>query len=119
MGQLTNEISKQDEHITLFVSGGPKNYAYKMASGREKCKVRGFSLDNKTNSELINLSAIKDVVVEENRNTIQTTNPRKICRLASKRKLYNRPEQKEYKMVYTKRRLLNDFSTLPFGYCSE
>lgn len=119
LGQLTNEISKQDEHITLFVSGGLKNYAYKMASGREKCKVRAFSLDNKTNSELINLSAIKDVVVEENRNTIQTTNPRKICRLASKRKLYNRPEQKEYKMVYTKRRLLNDFSTLPFGYCSE
>ncbi|XP_063446821.1 uncharacterized protein LOC134726353 [Mytilus trossulus] len=119
LGELTNEISTEDGYITHFVSGGPKNYAYRMVSGKKKCKVRGFSLQTKANEELINFSAIRDIVVDKNRNSILTTNPRKISRLGCKRKLYNRPEQKEYKMVYTKRRLLNDFSTLPFGYCSE
>jgi len=115
---LTNEILPEDKHITHFVSGGPKNYAYRMTSGKEKCKVRGFSLDNKSNSDLINVSSICDVVVNKNIKTIKTTNPRKISRLSCKRKLYNRIEEKEYKMVYTKRRLLNDLTTLPFGYCS-
>lgn len=119
LGQLTNEILPEDGHITHFVSGGPKNYAYKMASGNEKCKVRGFSLDNKSNSDLINFSSICDVVVNKNIKSIKTVNPRKISRLSSKRKLYNRVEEKEYKMVYTKRRLLNDLTTLPFGYCNE
>lgn len=121
LGQLTNEVSPEDGHITHFVSGGPKNYAYKMASGRETCKVRGFSLNNKTNSDLINFSSICDVVVNKNIEYIKTRNPRKISRLALKRKLYNRVEEKDYRMVYTmytKRRLLNDLTTLPFGYCS-
>ncbi|VDI57140.1 Hypothetical predicted protein [Mytilus galloprovincialis] len=117
LGQLTNEISPEDKHITHFVAGGPKNYAYRLASGNEKCKVRGFSLDNKMNSDLINFSSICDVVVNKTIKTIKTTNPRKISRLACKRKLYNRIEEKEYRMVYTKRRLLNDLTTLPFGYC--
>ncbi|VDH89537.1 Hypothetical predicted protein [Mytilus galloprovincialis] len=118
LGQLTNEVSPEDGHITHFVSGGPKNYAYKMASGRETCKVRGFSLNNKTNSDLINFSSICDVVVNKNIEYIKTRNPRKISRLNLKRKLYNRVEEKDYRMVYTKRRLLNDLTTLPFGYCS-
>lgn len=87
LGQLTNEISSSDSHITHFVSGGPKNYAYKMLSGKEVCKVRGFSLKSKMNEDIINFSAIRNVVVEKNRDSIQITNTRKISRIASKRKL--------------------------------
>lgn len=116
LGELTNEIDPQDGYITHFISGGPKNYAYRTVSGRETCRVRGFSLDNVTNSKLINFNAIRDIVVEKKLYSIQTVNPRKISRLPRKRKLYNRIEEKDYKMVYTKRRLLNYFTTLPYGY---
>lgn len=116
LGELTNEISPADGHITQFISGGPKNYAYKTVSGNEVCRVRGFSLDNVTNSLLINFNAIRDIMVDKKTYSIRTVNPRKISRLSKKRKLYNRKEEKEYRMVYTKRRLLNDFTTLPYGY---
>ena len=42
LGDLTNEL-KAGEHIVEFVSGGPKNYAYRTNNGKEVCKVRGFS----------------------------------------------------------------------------
>lgn len=45
LGELTNEISSEDDFITEFVSGGPKNYAYTTVSGKEECKVRGFTLN--------------------------------------------------------------------------
>lgn len=32
LGELTNEISSEDDFITEFVSGGPKNYAYRTVS---------------------------------------------------------------------------------------
>ena len=41
LGELTNELG-HGEHIVEFVSGGPKNYAYKTNRGDETCKVRGF-----------------------------------------------------------------------------
>ena len=36
LGELTNELKKK---ITEFVSGGPKNYAYKTFLGEQVCKV--------------------------------------------------------------------------------
>ena len=116
LGELTSEISPQDGHIKTFVSSGPKSYAYRTAAGKEVCKVRGFTL-NWTNVQLINLSSIKEIILnKDNIETIKTTNPRKISRIATKRKLYNRIIDKEFKMVYTKRRLLNDFPTVPYRY---
>ena len=116
LGELTNEIAPEDGYITKFVSSGPKSYAYTTKSQRQVCKVRGFSLESKTNSDLINLSAMKEIVVAKTRDCITTKNPRKISRLARKRTLYNRIEENDFRMVYTKRRILSDLTTLPFGY---
>ena len=58
LGELVNEISPKDGHIVEITTGGPKNYAYRTLSGREECKVRGFTLNWK-NSKLINFDAIK------------------------------------------------------------
>ena len=117
LGQLTNEIQPEDSHITHFISSGPKSYAYKTLSGKEICKVRGFSLESASNSKLINFDAMKDIVVNKTKESITLVNTRKISRLSRKRKLYNRIEEKEFQMVNTKRRLLQDLRTLPFGYC--
>ena len=114
LGELTNEL-KKGEHIVEFVSGGPKNYAYKTNRGNEMCKVRGFTL-HVTNSQLINFESVKRMVLDPSETTITVTNPQKICRDKGKRKLYNREEQKHYQMVYTKRRRLDNYDTEPFGY---
>ena len=141
LGELTDEL-KTGEHIVEFVSGGPKNYAYKTNQERETCKVRGFTL-NYTNSQLINFDSVKEIVTDPKSNLSVTklmlstlsnaerklikmeekekpsrtvTNPSKICRDKLKRKLYNREESKKYQMVYTKRRRIENFDTVPFGY---
>lgn len=132
LGQLTSEL-KPNEHIVEFVSGGPKNYAYRTSMGQEVCKVKGFSL-NYANSRLINFKSMLDLIVctseqqdivdemeqttpdnEVNKSTetstdktknvkyITVTNEKKISRLKSKRIIYNRQEKKKYKIVYSKR----------------
>ena len=115
LGELTDELDT-GEHIVEFVSGGPKNYAYKTNTGKEVCKVRGFTL-NYTNSQLINFDSVKHIVTDTRSTpTITVTNPSKICRDKRKRKLYNREEQKSYQMVYTKRRRIDSYDTVPYGY---
>lgn len=125
LDQLTNEIPSKQKYIVEYVSGGPKNYAFRTCDGTETCKVRGFSL-NFANSRLINFDAVKDLVIQKNpakrkrkfedNEIISVTNPSKICRDARKRTLYNRKEDKQYKIVYTKRVVLPDLSTIPYGY---
>ena len=43
IGDLTDELS--GDHITVFASGGPKNYCYKTSGGKTDIKVRGITLD--------------------------------------------------------------------------
>ena len=119
LGFLVNELEGSEKSgkggIVEFISAGPKNYAYRTASGKEECKVRGFTL-NWANSKLINFDAVKSIVCGSDVKEITVTNPCKISRLARKRKLYNRVESKKYKMVYTKRRILENFDTIPYGF---
>ena len=142
LGELTNELKKPGDYITEFVSGGPKNYAYKTFRGEQICKVKGFSL-NFANSQLLNFSSMlqlistpherskcgysntakkeghlgKNKTQKKSKDTIVLTNPRKITRQKLKRKIYNRGEQKEYKVVYDKRVIQKgSFDTRPYGY---
>lgn len=115
LGELTNEISSEDDFITEFVSGGSKNYAYRTVSGKEECKVReGFTLNWK-NSKLINFEAIRDMICTSRKSVVTVSNPNKICRDSRKRKLYNQCGDKKYQIVYTKRRILSNLDTVPYG----
>ncbi|XP_053382580.1 uncharacterized protein LOC128549597 [Mercenaria mercenaria] len=115
LGELTDELDG-GEYIVEFVSGGPKNYAYKTNKNKETCKVRGFTLNYK-NSQLINFESVKHIVTDpKGCPSITVTNPHKICRDKRKRKIVNREENKKYQEVYTKRRKIADFDTEPYGY---
>ena len=57
LGELTNELDDED-YITTFVSGGPKNYAYQTKNGKTICKVRGFTL-NYRGSQKLNFSSMR------------------------------------------------------------
>jgi len=64
---MTSELHPS-ESISEFVSGGPKNYAYKIVTqGKEEeektvCKVRGISL-NYSASKLVNFENIRDMIL--------------------------------------------------------
>jgi len=47
-------------------------------------------------------------------NKVKIINPSKICR--TKTVIYNRKECKRYQMVYTKRRIVAGYDTVPYGY---
>ena len=44
LGDLTDELN--GDYITSFVSGGPKNYAYRTKKGKTETKIRGITLDH-------------------------------------------------------------------------
>ena len=113
LGQLTNELPP-GRYIQEMVAGGPKNYAYALDNGDEVCKVRGFSLTFK-NSQLINFKAIKDMVFHGHGGPT-VVNEHKITREVHKRKIVNKVESKKYRLVYTKRVVLPDLTTVPYGY---
>ncbi|XP_023312242.1 uncharacterized protein LOC108915368 [Anoplophora glabripennis] len=120
-GDMTDELEEcgPGSYITEFVSGGTKNYAYKVFStsdNEEKvvCKVKGISL-NYTASQLINFNAIKTMVLD----TSTTTSP--VC-VASRNILRTKEHEvitveqtKLYKPLSVKRRFLDDHSSVPYG----
>ena len=68
LGAITSEL-KSSEIIEEFVSGGLKNYAYKVvntSTGSRKtvCKVRGITL-NYNASRLVNFDVIKDIILKQ------------------------------------------------------
>ena len=115
LGDLGDEL-KSGEHITEFVSGGPKCYAYRTSSGREKVTVKGITL-NSRNSGVVTFDLLKEIVLGEGRDSVQVTEPYKFVRNFRKRSIHTEPFAKIFRKVYTKRRVLSDnISTLPFGY---
>jgi hypothetical protein len=73
LGNLTDEVP--DNRIIEFVTGGPKNYDYKIDrpdkdGNTTMCKVRGITLNYK-NSLIINFDTIKDMVIN-NRDDVKT-----------------------------------------------
>jgi hypothetical protein len=120
LGDLTNEIP-QGRYIVQFVCCGPKNYGYMLDDGTCYVKVKGFTL-NYQNSLKLQFAALKEELFRwhfhsESQN-IKLTNASQITRDKHKVQLYNKEQSKAYRVVYTKRRVLPDFTTLPYGYCN-
>ena len=114
LGELTNELDDND-WIVVFVSAGPKNYAYKTHRGKTCCKVRGITLNFRA-SEKVNFESIVDLVEKQDGSTITVHNPHKITRESTERVIVSQPQDKQYKVVYDKRVIQPDLDTLPYGY---
>jgi hypothetical protein len=119
---------KTGEYIEEFVSGGPKNYAYRVVNGidaskpaKTVCKVRGITL-NYNASKLVNFDVIRKMVLNRGRSrdvvTVHTDN-----KIKRKRKgqgggvsILTEPEDKIYRISFLKRRRLSDNTSVPIGY---
>ena len=113
LGELTNELD-DDDYITTFVSGGPKNYAYQTKNGKTVCKVRGFTL-NYRGSQKLNFTTMCAQVCSPNGEEIYLENPHFIKRNAKTKTIHTVKLKKKYKLVYDKR-VIQGFNTFPYGY---
>ena len=120
LGDLTNEI-EDSNYITEFVSGGPKNYSYKLAFPNQAnkqyiCKVKGISLNFSTIQQ-INFHSMKDLILNDRSNTAyKVSNKHSIQRVKKTTEIVSVEITKSYNFNYDKRVIGDDFFTYPYGY---
>jgi hypothetical protein len=132
LGDFTNELTckelnckgcEEGHWIVEFIGCGPKNYAYRLNSGEVVCKVRGFSL-NYQNSQKLNFHTMKEALFEwHNGEKDDTEKYVTVSTMISRNKytpcVYNRQVKKCYGVVYDKRKVQKDLTTVPFGYMTS
>ncbi|XP_052681401.1 uncharacterized protein LOC128162281 [Crassostrea angulata] len=111
LGGWTDEL--EGSHITKFMSGGPKNYAFETDTGKSVQKVKGITLNHRA-SQIVTMKALEKMIFKE-LDEVTVTYPHKIQR-TKRHELLTKRFTKKYQIVYDKRQIINDFKTLPFGY---
>jgi len=115
LGELTNEIDKKDgNYIEEIICPGPKNYQYKLDSGKQKCVIKGFSLNCSTSLSL-NFDSIKNIVFHNREKKIQVEQL-KFSRDKNNWSVQTNIINKLYSFVYDKRVVCKNFDTIPYGY---
>ena len=112
LGELTNELPA-NTYIESFMSSGPKSYGYKMSNGQTVLKIKGISLTD-INSKVINYEGLRKVLFEKE--TLKTPFKTQFVRDKYNGRIFNRKQPKSFRLIFTKRRLLPDYNTVPFGY---
>lgn len=122
LGDLTDEVLAYGpgSKIIAFVSCGPKCYSYIVAirgdvnNTKVITKVKGFSL-NYTNAKAISFDTLKGQVTGSGPAEAVIKEPMKIV-TSRDHTLVSADREKKQRLVYTKRRLTDDYGTLPFGF---
>ena len=114
---LTDELG--GEHITVFASGGPKNYCYKTSGGKTEVKVRGITLDC-TARQKVNFEVICAMVFLRAEcgvtGQVSVDIPFRITRNTRTKEIQTKRMKKDHCVVYNKRVIIDDYKTLPYGY---
>ena len=118
LGELTDELN--GGYITTFMSGGPKNYGYVTNTGEAILKIRGISLTYDATLTL-NIGTMRELVesyvIDGARNEKVTINiPNKITRDKKEKNIVTKRTKKDYRVVYNKRVVNENYETVPYGY---
>ena len=118
LGDLTDELN--GGYITTFMSGGPKNYGYVTNTDEAILKIRGISLTYDATLTL-NIGTMRDLVesyvVDGARHEKVTINiPYKITRDKKEKNIVTKRTKKDYRVVYNKRVVNENYETVPYGY---
>ena len=117
IGNLTDELG--GEHITVFASGGPKNYCYKTNGGKTEVKVRGITLDCRAQQK-VNFEVICALVFLQGECGVtgqaSVEIPFTITSNTQTKEIQTKGMKKDYHVVYNKRVIIDDYMTLPYGY---
>ena len=118
LGDLTDELN--GGYITTFLSGGPKNYGYVTNTGEAILKIRGISLTYDATLTL-NINTMRDlvdsyVVDGDHHEKVTITIPYKITRDKKEKNIVTKRTKKDYRVVYNKRVVKENYETVPYGY---
>ena len=117
LGDLTDEL--KGDYITTFLSGGPKNYGYVTNTGEAILKIRGITL-NYDASKTLNVDVMRHLVelyVDCHIQDKVTINiPYKITRDKKEKNIVTKRTKKDYRIVYNKRVVKDNYETVPYGY---
>jgi len=123
LGELTDELATYGPgtYIEEFVSGGPKNYAFRTitpGTGKQNVmvKVKGIML-NSENLEKINFKVMKKLILEDSPDSVAVST--KQIKRNNQFDVLTEERQKLYKIHYDKRRRIANFETLPYGYVDD
>ena len=117
LGDLTDEL--KGGYVTTFISGGPKNYGYVTNTGEAILKIRGITLTYDATKN-INIDVMRDFIEQfvdyhiQKRVTINI--PYKITRDRKERNIVTKRTKKDYRIVYNKRIVKDNYETVPYGY---
>ena len=117
LGDLTDEL--KGGYITTFIPGGPKNYGYVTNTGEAILKIRGITLTYDATKN-ININVMRNFVEQfvdyhiQNKVTINI--PYKITRDRKERNIVTKRTKKDYRIVYNKRVVRENYETVPYGY---
>ena len=127
MGELTDELTCENvgcegcmegHWIVEFINCGAKNYGYHLNMEQVMCKVRGFSLNYRV-SKMLNLNLMRDALqcwMKGDEVPELVTTKTLILRKKLKGYVYTHVFPKHYRVVYNKRRVLENFDRHPYGY---
>ncbi|XP_062615872.1 uncharacterized protein LOC134277560 [Saccostrea cucullata] len=111
LGEWTDELD--GDHITKFMSAGPKNYAFRTDKGTEVHKCKGVTLNHRT-SQLVCPETLQKMLMGEIEE-VKVPYPSKIQRTRDN-EVVNKPSEKTVRIVYDKRQIVENYNTLPYGY---
>lgn len=116
LGGWTDEVPTGK--ITEFVGLGPKNYGYKYIDCKgnviTKCKVKGITIDYNT-SNLVNFDTMVECA-HDRENFATTIHYSAKIKKNRNRTVTSEHRTKLFRSVYTKRIIIDNFETIPFGY---
>ena len=117
LGDLTDELN--GGYITTFISGGPKNYGYVTNTGEAILKIRGISLTYDA-TKTINVTTMRELIESyvdhDEQKKVTITIPYKITRDKKERNIVTKRTKKDYRVVYNKRVVKENYETVPYGY---
>jgi len=129
LGDWDDQLEAGETHITSFVSLGPKTYSYVTNTGRVEMKMKsitqnGFTEDilawNEGKTELVRTgNAVTkesfEKLLKEQDQVLQVIYPTHMKKNKKDQTIRNVIMPKSLRLVYDKRILKEDFTTVPFG----
>lgn len=106
LGGWTDEL--EGGHITTFMSGETKNYAFETDTGKSVQKVKGIALNHRA-SQIVTMKSLEKMIFKE-LDEVTVTYPHKIQR-TKRHELLTKRFTKKYQIVYDKRHIIDDFKT--------